>query len=43
MMMCIVYFNQALDIIKGMLGINSEEYMINTYYISSVYSKIGAV
>lgn len=34
------FFNQALDIIKGLFGINSEEYMANIYYISSVYSKM---
>ncbi|WP_250278083.1 tetratricopeptide repeat protein [[Clostridium] colinum] len=34
------YFNQALDIIKGLFGINSEEYIANIYYISAVYAKM---
>ena len=34
------YFKQSLDIIKGLFGINSEEYIANIYYISSVYSKM---
>ena len=33
------YLRQALDIIKGLEGINSYEYMNNTYYLASVYLK----
>ena len=36
------YFNEALEIIKGLSGINSEEYISNIYYISSVYSNMGS-
>lgn len=34
-----IYFNQALDILKGIKGVNSEEYIANVYYLSSVYYK----
>lgn len=32
------YFNQALNIIKGLFGINSEEYIANTYYKAHIYT-----
>ena len=35
----ILYFSQALEIIKGLEGINSEEYISNLYYLSGVYFK----
>lgn len=35
------YFKQALDIIKTLQGLTSEEYISNVYYIASVYSKMG--
>ncbi|MDE6357630.1 MAG: tetratricopeptide repeat protein, partial [Eubacteriales bacterium] len=34
------YFKQALEIIKGLEGMNSDEYMNNTYYLASVYLKM---
>lgn len=37
--MAIGYFNQALEIIKGLEGINSSEYMNNCYYLANVYFK----
>lgn len=35
------YFKQALDIIKVLFSLTSEEYIANVYYIASVYSKMG--
>lgn len=35
------YLLQAIDIVKGLTGLVSEEYISNSYYLASVYFKMG--